>query len=175
MVCVDLYFPQEPELIESVEEEGKEDCAHSPVSEDKPKIQVSQHFCHTSRKYWSEPYTLYWLTRTWIIKYLLPVHPHSSLIINSLISCSTECHPPAAVGSVPLYDGPGPGPDGGYRDSQTLCLQLAGGSTHSGTTELALPQGHIRNPRYWCAGRQRNGKKWVINHMKKHWQNDCWM
>lgn len=27
------------ELIESVEEEGKEDCAHSPVPEDKPKIQ----------------------------------------------------------------------------------------------------------------------------------------
>ncbi|XP_056258030.1 serine/threonine-protein phosphatase 4 regulatory subunit 1 [Seriola aureovittata] len=29
----------ESELIESVEEEGKEDSAHSPVSEDKPKIQ----------------------------------------------------------------------------------------------------------------------------------------
>ncbi|XP_070693362.1 serine/threonine-protein phosphatase 4 regulatory subunit 1 isoform X2 [Pempheris klunzingeri] len=29
----------ESELIESVEEEAKEDCAHSPMSEDKPKIQ----------------------------------------------------------------------------------------------------------------------------------------
>uniref|UniRef100_A0AAQ5WZT4 WW-binding domain-containing protein n=1 Tax=Amphiprion ocellaris TaxID=80972 RepID=A0AAQ5WZT4_AMPOC len=38
-VCVDLHFPQESELIESVEEEGKEDSSHSPVSEDKPKIQ----------------------------------------------------------------------------------------------------------------------------------------
>lgn len=27
-----------------MEEEGKEDSAHSPVPEDKPKIQVSQHF-----------------------------------------------------------------------------------------------------------------------------------
>lgn len=53
MVCVyvDLYFPQESELIEIVEEEGKEESAHSPVFEEKPKIQVSQHFCCTSRKY----------------------------------------------------------------------------------------------------------------------------
>lgn len=36
-----LYSPQESELIESVEEEGKEDSAHSPMSEEKPKIQVS--------------------------------------------------------------------------------------------------------------------------------------
>lgn len=50
-VCVLLYRPQESELIESVEEEGKEDSANSPVPEDKPKIQVSQHFCHTSCKY----------------------------------------------------------------------------------------------------------------------------
>lgn len=35
---------QESELIDRVEEEGKEDSAHSPVPEDKPKIQVSQHF-----------------------------------------------------------------------------------------------------------------------------------
>lgn len=41
LICV---FPQESELIESVEEEGKEDSAHSPVPEDKPKIQVSQQF-----------------------------------------------------------------------------------------------------------------------------------
>uniref|UniRef100_A0A8C9Y6T3 WW-binding domain-containing protein n=1 Tax=Sander lucioperca TaxID=283035 RepID=A0A8C9Y6T3_SANLU len=39
LMCVYLYFPQESELIESVEEEGKEDSAHSPVFEDKPKIQ----------------------------------------------------------------------------------------------------------------------------------------
>lgn len=51
MVCLDMYFPQESELIESVEEEGKEDSAHSPVFEEKPKIQVSQHFFHTSQKY----------------------------------------------------------------------------------------------------------------------------
>lgn len=51
IVRVLLYRPQESELIESVEEEGKEDSANSPVPEDKPKIQVSQHFCHTSWKY----------------------------------------------------------------------------------------------------------------------------
>uniref|UniRef100_A0A672JCI1 Uncharacterized protein n=1 Tax=Salarias fasciatus TaxID=181472 RepID=A0A672JCI1_SALFA len=38
-VSVILCFPQESELIESVEEEGKEDSAHSPLSEEKPKIQ----------------------------------------------------------------------------------------------------------------------------------------
>uniref|UniRef100_A0A4W6E5G3 Uncharacterized protein n=1 Tax=Lates calcarifer TaxID=8187 RepID=A0A4W6E5G3_LATCA len=38
-LCGCLYSPQESELIESVEEEGKEDSAHSPVYEDKPKIQ----------------------------------------------------------------------------------------------------------------------------------------
>lgn len=158
MVCLDMYFPQESELIESVEEEGKEDSAHSPVFEEKPKIQVSQHFFHTSQKYWSEPYSLYWLAQTWMIKYLLPVHSHFCLIIKLFNLLSPECHPPAAVGSVPLYDGPGPGPDGGYRDSQTLCLQPAGGSAHPGTTKLALPQGHIWNPCYWCAGRQRTGE-----------------
>jgi len=54
-----VYSPQESELIESVEEEeeeeeeddeekeGKEDSAHSPVFEDKPKIQVSRHVCPT--------------------------------------------------------------------------------------------------------------------------------
>uniref|UniRef100_A0A665U568 Uncharacterized protein n=1 Tax=Echeneis naucrates TaxID=173247 RepID=A0A665U568_ECHNA len=48
---------EESELIESVEEEGKEDLAHSPVSEDKPKIQVSKHSAHTSLKkcIWSFP------------------------------------------------------------------------------------------------------------------------
>jgi len=45
---VDLPFLQESELIESVEEEGKEDSPHSPMSEDKPKIQVSQHCCRAS-------------------------------------------------------------------------------------------------------------------------------
>lgn len=58
MVCGYLYFPQESELIESVEEEGKEDSANSPLCEDKPKIQVSQHFYHTSWKYWSAPLQL---------------------------------------------------------------------------------------------------------------------
>lgn len=45
-VCFCLHFPQESELIESVEEEGKDDSAHSPLYEEKPKIQVSQHFFH---------------------------------------------------------------------------------------------------------------------------------
>ena len=158
-----LYCPQESELIESVEEEGKEDSANSPVPEDKPKIQVSQHFCHISWKYWSEPCRWYWFTQTWIIRCIFSLHPHlSSLTIKPLWSLvlSPECNPSAAVGSVPLYDGPGEGPDGGYRDCQTLCLQPARGCAHSGTTELALPQGHVWNPRYWCAGRQRKGKLW---------------
>uniref|UniRef100_A0A8D3D7B2 WW-binding domain-containing protein n=1 Tax=Scophthalmus maximus TaxID=52904 RepID=A0A8D3D7B2_SCOMX len=34
-----VCFPQESELIERVEEEGKDDFAHSPLSEEKPKIQ----------------------------------------------------------------------------------------------------------------------------------------
>lgn len=62
---------------------------------------------------------------------------------NKSLPLSPECHPPAAVRSVPLYDGPSPGPDGGYRDRKTLCLQPAGGGAHSGKTELALSQGHV--------------------------------
>lgn len=130
------------------------------MPEDKPKIQVSQHFW--SWKYWSELDSWYWLAHTCIKlsspSALLFLFNHQTL---KSFPLSPECHPPAAVGSVPLYDGPSPGPDGGYRDSQTLCLQPAGGSAHSGTTELALPQGHIWNPCYWCAGRLRNGKSWV--------------
>lgn len=44
-----LCFPQESELIESVEEEGKEDSADSLLSEEKPKIQVSQYSYHALR------------------------------------------------------------------------------------------------------------------------------
>lgn len=68
-----------------------------------------------------------------------------------------ERHPPAAAGPVPLYDGPGPGPDSGHRDSQTLCLQPAGGGAHSGTAKLALPQGHLRDARQRRAGRPKMG------------------
>lgn len=39
---MNLSFPQESELIESMEEEGKDDSPHSQLSEDKPKVQVSQ-------------------------------------------------------------------------------------------------------------------------------------
>lgn len=40
-VCVSI---QESELIDRGDDEGIDDSAHSPVPEDKPKIQVSQHF-----------------------------------------------------------------------------------------------------------------------------------
>ena len=98
------------------------------------------------------------LLRHGLLKHRLPVHQRSSLFNLYSPAVSPECYPAAAVGSVPLDDGPGPGSDGGYGNSQTLCLQPAGGRSHSGTTELALPQGHVWNPRYWCAGEQRNGK-----------------
>lgn len=95
---------------------------------------------------------------SWSSLTLLPLHRGSSLISFPPLAGR---HPPAAVGSVPLHDGPDAGPDGGHRDSQTLCLQPAGGRAHSGPTELALPKGHIWNPCYWCAGRPRNEKSWV--------------
>lgn len=51
-VCVSI---QESELIDRGDDEGIDDSAHSPVPEDKPKIQVSQHFHCVLQNYWSEP------------------------------------------------------------------------------------------------------------------------
>lgn len=62
-----MYLPQESEMIEEDEEEdeeeedeegGRDDSAHSPGFEDKPKIQVSRRLCHSSRKYESQPQDL---------------------------------------------------------------------------------------------------------------------
>lgn len=127
-MCICL---QESELIDRVDEEGKEDSAHSPVPEDKPKIQVSQlFFCTFTVDVRKHVHTLNFC--------LLTVARLSSAFL-----LSPGCHPPAAVGSVPLHDGPDTGPDSGHRDSQTLCLQPAGGGPHPGATELALPKGHV--------------------------------
>lgn len=78
--------------------------------------------------------------------------PISSLCVavfdhRSSPTLSPECHSPAVIGSVPLYDRSSSGPNRGHRDRQTLCLQSAGGGAHSGPAELALSQGHLWDTR----------------------------
>lgn len=49
---------EEEDEEEEDEEGGRDDSAHSPGFEDKPKIQVSRRLCHSSRKYESQPQDL---------------------------------------------------------------------------------------------------------------------
>lgn len=115
-----------------------DDPAHDPMPEEKPKIQVGWRFSGSV------------------------FHPSSSsLLLRCLLQSRdplrlalrpAECHPAAAAGPVPLHDRPGAGPDGGHGDRQALCLQPARGGAHSGPPELALSQGHVRDPRHRRAG-----------------------
>lgn len=112
-----------------------DDPAHNPMPEEKPKIQVGWRFS-------GSVFPIFLLPRC-LLQSRDPLHRGLR---------PAECHPAAAAGPVPLHDRPGAGPDGGHGDRQALCLQPARGGAHAGPPELALSQGHVRDPRHRRAG-----------------------